>query len=121
MAISLLAISVDGFDIAWLAQFWADVLRRPVRPGASGSFAAIDTASGLRLTFHRVPEGKTVKNRVHPDLAASDYELEIDRLIKLGAVKLADYEQGSSRWTTFADPEGNEFDLVASESLASTS
>ncbi len=113
MATSLLAISVDGSDIARLAQFWADVLDRPVSPGATGSFAAIDTANGLRLMFHQVPEAKTVKNRLHPDLAASDYELETDRLIKLGAVKLNDYEQGSSRWTTFADPEGNEFDLVA--------
>jgi Glyoxalase-like domain len=115
MAISLLAISVDGFDIGWLARFWADVLRQPVSPGATDSFAAVDTASGLRLTFHRVPEGKTVKNRVHPDLAATDYEVEIDRLIKLGAVKLSDYQAGGTRWTTFADPEGNEFDLVASE------
>ena len=113
MATSLLAISVDGSDITRLAEFWADVLGRPVSPGATASFAAIDTGSGLRLMFHRVPEGKTVKNRVHPDLAAADYELETGRLIKLGAVKLNDYEQGSTRWTTFADPEGNEFDLVA--------
>ncbi len=113
MATSLLAISVDGSDIARLAQFWAGVLDRPVSPGATGSFAAIDAASGLRLLFHQVPEGKTVKNRLHPDLATSDYELESDRLIKLGAVKLNELEQGGTRWTTFADPEGNEFDLVA--------
>jgi glyoxalase superfamily protein len=116
MAPSLLAISVDGSDITRLAEFWADVLGRPVSPGATASFAAIDTGSGLRLTFHQVPEGKTVKNRVHPDLASADYELETGRLIKLGAVKLNDYEQGSTRWTTFADPEGNEFDLVATTS-----
>jgi Glyoxalase-like domain len=63
--------------------------------------------------FHQVPEGKVVKNRLHPDLAASDFELETDRLIKLGAVQLNELEQGSSRWTTFADPEGNEFDVIA--------
>jgi predicted enzyme related to lactoylglutathione lyase len=113
MATSILAISFDGHDIARLAQFWSDVLNRPVSPGATGSFAAIDTADGLRLMFHQVPEGKTVKNRLHPDLGASDYEPETERLIKLGAVKLNDFEQGGSRWTTFADPEGNEFDLVA--------
>ena len=113
MAISLLAISVDGSDIARLAQFWADVLGRPVSPGATGSSAVIDMGNGLRLMFHQVPEGKTVKNRVHPDLAASDYDLETKRLISLGAVKLNDIEQGGNRWRTFADPEGNEFDLVA--------
>jgi predicted enzyme related to lactoylglutathione lyase len=113
MATSLLAISVDGSDIARLARFWAEVLDRPVNPGATASSAAIDTASGLRFMFHRVPEGKVVKNRLHPDLATSDYELETDRLIKLGAVKLNEFERGASRWTTFADPEGNEFDLIA--------
>jgi len=89
------------------------VLDRPVNPGATARPAAIDTASGLRLMFHQVPPGKVVKNRLHPDLAASDYGLETDRLIKLGAVKLNEFEQGSSRWTTFADPEGNEFDVIA--------
>jgi predicted enzyme related to lactoylglutathione lyase len=113
MAISLIAISVDGSDITRLAQFWADVLEQPVSPGATDGFAAITTRDGLRLLFHQVPEGKVVKNRVHPDLATTDYEAETDRLIKLGAVQLNDIAQGGSRWRTFADPEGNEFDLVA--------
>ena len=113
MAISLVAISVDGSDIIRLSQFWADVLDQPVNPGATETFAAITTGDGLRLMFHQVPEGKVVKNRVHPDLATADYDSETDRLIKLGAVQLNDIEQGGSRWRTFADPEGNEFDFVA--------
>jgi predicted enzyme related to lactoylglutathione lyase len=113
MAISLVAISVDGSDMTRLAKFWADVLGQPVNPGATESSAAITTRDGLLLLFHRVPEGKVVKNRVHPDLSTTEYEAETDRLIKLGAVKLNDFEQGGSRWTTFADPEGNEFDLIA--------
>jgi hypothetical protein len=116
MATSLIAISVDGSDVTKLARFWAEVLDRPVNPGATDSLAAITARDGLRLMFHRVPEGKVVKNRVHPDLATSDYDAETDRLIKLGAVQLNDIEQGGSRWRTFADPEGNEFDLVATSS-----
>jgi hypothetical protein len=113
MAISLIAISLDGADITKLAGFWAEVLEQPVNPGATETSAAITTLDGLRLLFHRVPEGKVVKNRVHPDLATTDYEADTDRLIKLGAVQLNDIEQGGNRWRTFADPEGNEFDLVA--------
>src|ERR1700726_3680202 len=108
MATSLVAVSVDGSDITNLAQFWADVLDQPVNPGATETFAAITTRDGLRLLFHRVPEGKVVKNRVHPDLATADYQAETDRLIKLGAVQLNEIEHGDSRWRTFADPEGNE-------------
>ena len=113
MAIALVAISIDGADVGRLAQFWADVLDQPVNPGATDSSAAITTRDGLRLLFHQVPEGKIVKNRVHPDLATADYQGETERLITLGAVQLNEIEQGGSRWRTFADPEGNEFDLVA--------
>jgi predicted enzyme related to lactoylglutathione lyase len=113
VAIRVIAISVDGSDITKLAQFWSDVLDQPVNPGATDSFAVITTRDGLRLMFHQVPEGKSVKNRVHPDLATTDYDAETDRLIKLGATPLHDINQGGSRWRTFADPEGNEFDLVA--------
>ena len=116
MAITLIAVSIDGADIGRLAQFWAEVLDQPVNPGATDNSAAITTRDGLRLLFHQVPEGKVVKNRVHPDLATADYQAETDRLIELGAVQLNEVEQGGSRWRTFADPEGNEFDLVAAAS-----
>jgi hypothetical protein len=113
MAISLIAVSVDGSDITKLSEFWAHVLDQPVSPGANESSAAITTRDGLRLMFHQVPEGKIVKNRVHPDLGTADFDGETVRLIELGAVQLNEIEHGSTRWRTFADPEGNEFDLVA--------
>jgi hypothetical protein len=34
-------------------------------------------------------------------------------LIGLGARKVRDVDAGDARWTTFADVEGNEFDLIA--------
>jgi Glyoxalase-like domain len=112
MAITLIAISVDGSDVSRLSEFWSDLLEQPVDPGATDTFAAITIRDGLRLMFHQVPEDKIVKNRVHPDLVTTDYAAETERLVKLGAVRLNDIERGGSRWTTFADPEGNEFDLV---------
>jgi Glyoxalase-like domain len=38
---------------------------------------------------------------------------QTDRLLRLGASVLHVFEETDKhRWTTFADPEGNEFDLV---------
>ncbi|MCU1666951.1 MAG: glyoxalase/bleomycin resistance/dioxygenase family protein [Pseudonocardia sp.] len=114
MAINLWAVGYDTADAEKLARFWSEVLGRPVDPGASAEFAAIETADGGPvLSFHQVPEGKTVKNRMHPDLISTGFAADTERLLQLGATRLNDVEKGSARWTTFADPEGNEFDLIA--------
>jgi hypothetical protein len=58
-----------------------------------------------------VPESKSVKNRLHLDVIATDPEAEIVRLIELGATRVADRDEYGCTWTLMADPEGNEFDL----------
>jgi hypothetical protein len=62
--------------------------------------------------FVTVPEGKTVKNRLHIDLAPGpddDHATEVARLEKLGARRV-DIGQGDAvPWIVMADPEGNEF------------
>lgn len=116
MSNSVIGLSIDCADAAKLARFWADVFGRPVNPEPTAEFAAIDAtepAQGPRLAFHQVPEVKTVKNRLHLDLISGDFAAESDRLLSLGATRVTDVEQGGARWTTFRDPEGNEFDLVA--------
>jgi predicted enzyme related to lactoylglutathione lyase len=117
MTSTVLGLSFDAADPAAQASFWAAVLGREVSEGASGQFAAVAGAdvatSGPFLMFHAVPEGKSVKNRLHLDLAANDFPAESARLISLGANRVRDAEEdGRVKWTTFADPEGNEFDLV---------
>lgn len=65
---------------------------------------------GPRLLFQTVPEGKTVKNRVHLDLHLGDrHEQVIADAIARGATKLHDGHLGPDTWVTLADPEGNEF------------
>ena len=88
MTISVIGLSIDCADPAAVARFWSEVLGRPVNPGASVDGAAIDASApenGPRLTFHKVPEPKTVKNRLHLDLRTSEFEAESERLIGLGA------------------------------------
>lgn len=58
-----------------------------------------------RLYFQKVPESRSVKNRVHLDLRADDVEAEVVRLVGLGAAEL----HRSGTWVTLGDPEGNEF------------
>jgi hypothetical protein len=74
-----------------------------------------------RVLFIEVPEGKTVKNRLHFDLWPTDRTMneEVDRLIADGATlvhDLRDHHGPGTGWATLADPEGNEFCVLRSES-----
>lgn len=84
--------------------------------------AVVDPAgTGPRLFFQQVPEPKTVKNRVHLDINASQgfgvaleerkkqVNAEVERLIGEGATKLRVGEEMGEYWIVMADPEGNEF------------
>jgi hypothetical protein len=111
MAINLYGTSFDAADAAVAAAFWAEVLGRRVNLGAtkeSASLAVRDEAGDTLIMFHGVPEAKVVKNRLHLDLITDDFHTELARLRSLGATEVAKF----ANWSTLADPEGNEFDLI---------
>jgi predicted enzyme related to lactoylglutathione lyase len=117
MSNTFFGVAIDCVDAAALAKFWAEVLGRQVADDATPEHAVVLVddagAHGPRLAFHQVPEPKTVKNRLHLDLITTEFEVETERLVGLGAQKVRDLEQSEARWTTFRDIEGNEFDLIA--------
>jgi predicted enzyme related to lactoylglutathione lyase len=117
MSNKVVGISVDCADADAVARFWGAVLGRQVADGATSENAVLpadnDADSGPRLAFHQVPETKMVKNRLHFDLITDDLGAETSRLLSLGAQKLRDVQGASASWTTFADIEGNEFDVIA--------
>jgi predicted enzyme related to lactoylglutathione lyase len=111
MAVNLYGTSFDAGDAAAVAAFWGEVLGRSVNDGATKESASLATREGTGDTpilFHGVPESKVVKNRLHLDLITDDFDTELARLRSLGATELSE----QPNWTTLADPEGNEFDLI---------
>ena len=66
------------------------------------------------MCFMPVTDAKSVKNRVHLDLASSaeDRDQEIERLLALGARRVDIGQTGAESWTVLADPEGNEFCVI---------
>ena len=80
------------------------------RDGGDPNEIAIDPVDGRGqdILFLRVPEAKTIKNRLHLDLRPDDQDAEVARLLALGATR-ADIGQGQQTWVVLADPEGNEF------------
>jgi hypothetical protein len=125
MASKFTELAIDCADPSGLARFWCQVLDYTVLDEDDG---IVTIGSPLApegkhhagpvppsLTFARVPEGKTVKNRLHIDVNPTDREQdeEVLRLLGLGA-QHADVGQGDVSWVVLADPEGNEFCVLAS-------
>ncbi len=108
---------------AWMAFLEAAGVPADQRDAASAIVPG-DGGSGPRIFFQKVPEPKTAKNRVHLDVRAAPgltgdermaaLELECERLVALGAVRLARHEPAppmSAGFLVLADPEGNELCL----------
>jgi hypothetical protein len=92
MTATLGPLLVDAADPSAMADFWSAVLGRREQE--------------RRLRFRPQRAAKSVKNRVHFDVAVGPDGGGVDRLLTLGARVLADHRPG---WVTLADVEGNEF------------
>ncbi|MFD8206662.1 VOC family protein [Streptomyces sp. NPDC059695] len=113
-------VAIDCADAYELARFWSGVTGRPMdpedRPGAHETQVLL--AEGPVLYFNQVPEAKTTKNRLHLCLRPeTSRDEEVRRLLDLGAAFVADHRNADgSGWAVLADPEGNEFCVLRSES-----
>lgn len=137
-------VTFDCADPGAVSEFWAAALgyqlQAPPPPFASwddaleawhvppdqrnNASAVVDPdATGPRLFFQKVAEGKKIKNRVHLDVRAAPglsgderwdaLESESVRLSAIGASVLARVEADTinAGHIVMADPEGNEFCL----------
>jgi len=97
-------LCLDAADPPALAAFWGMVLGRTVEVRDDGDAALAGERPDDRVWIDRVPEPKTVKNRVHLDLVLPSYA----PLVQAGARVVDDHENARYRWTVLADPEDNE-------------
>lgn len=131
-------MAIDCADPERLARFWTNVLGYRLRepPAGHASWSAYSLAVGTRpdeawtmivdpdgdgpsVLFHKVPEAKVVKNRVHLDVFLAPGEPvdvrrplvapEVARLIGLGATHVRTDDDGEDYYAVLQDPEGNEF------------
>jgi hypothetical protein len=118
VSLRIQCLTIDSHDPKRLATFWAEVLGwrltydeadEVVLEPPEGS-AECDVCPDL--LFIRVSDDKTVKNRLHLDLRPADQDIEIERVLGLGASRVDIGQDGSESWTVLADPEGNEFCIL---------
>ncbi len=118
MASVLSEISVDCTNPMLLARFWCEVLDFKVQEEEVGLVtigAPDENSATIVLTFAQVPEPKLGKNRIHLDVRphGTDQQQEVDRLLSLGASYTDVGQDEDVSWIVLADPEGNEFSVLA--------
>jgi hypothetical protein len=102
-------IVIDCADAKRVAEFWSQALQG-YTVDAQEWGVTMSSESDPLIYFEVVPEGKSVKNRLHLNIQASDREAEVERLVGLGATEVEEIRPGSDYvWTNLLDPEGNEF------------
>ena len=113
---AVLNVTFDCSEPRRVAEFWSEVTGYAIEevrsPGNDHFVASPAGHTWPRLVFVKVPEPKTVKNRVHLDVLPlqRDQSDEVERLLRLGA-RVVDDRRGKTPggWVVLEDPEGNEF------------
>jgi predicted enzyme related to lactoylglutathione lyase len=116
MTSTIAVLAIDAMEPRRVADFWAAALGwQIIDEDDDGVSIAPSTGAWPTIDVFRVPESKSVKNRLHLDLRANGTSTddEVNRLLQLGA-RMADVGQSpDSTWTVLADPEGNEFCVLS--------
>ncbi len=115
MAVRIQCLCIDAVDPRPVAAFWENALSWR-RTYEDADEIVLEPAEGSPeegvvpdLLVLRVPEAKSVKNRLHLDLRPSDQAAEVARLEQLGARRVAVGQDEAVTWVVMADPDGNEF------------
>ena len=95
------SLCIDAVDVAAVQGFWASTLGYELGEHDADVAVLRGSQPGEVVWINRVPEPRTVKQRVHIDVRAESLE-PFAGLERLTA-------EGQFRWTTLADPEGGEF------------
>jgi len=93
-------LCIDAADPHSMSAFWGPLLGWESHPHDDGD-SCLRVGDKVMVWFNRVPEPKTVKNRLHIDVNAES----LDEAMASGAV-VADEQP---RWTVLRDPDGQEF------------
>jgi Glyoxalase-like domain len=133
MALRWYTLVVDCQDVRKQATWWAQALDWTVIHESDKECVIVPSWAddtlieqtpwervGPGMVFVPVPERKSIKNRLHIDLAphiSQDRDAEIERLERLGAKRVDVGQSDAASWTVLTDPEGNEFCVLSSREM----
>lgn len=106
------AITIDTLNPQMLATWWSDVLGIPIA-NDYGLIVQLSASSKFPLIqFQKIEKAAIAGNHVHFDLSTTNLNKETEQLVKMGAKIFKKFELPKIRYTTFHDPDGNNFDVI---------
>lgn len=113
-------VVIGAMDPAGLGRWWSEALEWVVVNDDPNEFEIQPRAGVLPgLLFLQLSEPKSSNNRLHLDFRPLDQEVEVERLVSLGASRV-DIGQGDASWVVMVDPEGNEFCVLQPDQSGET-
>jgi len=112
------AICIDSTDHLPLARWWAELLGWRITHEDDDEAVleppedSPEDGVSPDILILRVPEPKTVKDRIHIDLRPEDQDAEVARAEAMGATRVDIGQGDDSTWVVLADPQGNEFCIL---------
>ena len=115
------SVVIDSADPDALVAFWCQALgyRLALSPAQYRVLVPADgQPPGPVVVLQRVPEARSAKNRMHLDLHPADAADHVAALERAGGRRVGERVTEMSEtlgiwWQVMADPEGNEFCVVA--------
>jgi catechol 2,3-dioxygenase-like lactoylglutathione lyase family enzyme len=112
MRIGSVVIECNDFEAMW--RFWAEALHYIAREEPEDGWVVLRDPRGpnVNLSFQKVQEPRTGKNRLHFDLYTENQAAEVERLLALGATRHPRNAEPGEDFVVLADPDGNLFCVV---------
>ena len=121
MSLRIQCLCIDAHDPSAIAAFWESAIgwrrthEEPDEVVLEPPAGSAEDGVVPDLLFLKVPESKTLKNRLHIDLRPDDQQAEVERLESLGARRVSVGQTAGATWVVLADPDGNEFCVLRAQ------
>jgi predicted enzyme related to lactoylglutathione lyase len=109
-------VTIDCLETKRVAAFWGALLDVPLQSHSQAAWFRVGplVSGGPVINFQPVPERKVGKTRIHLDLWTDDLDAAVALAEHLGGRRVGEMgEDPEGVGFVMADPEGNEFCLVA--------
>ncbi|MCI8602226.1 MAG: VOC family protein [Oscillospiraceae bacterium] len=100
-------------DVPRAVAFWSEALHYQLKYPASDDWAILvpKEGTGIQLSLSKVSSPKA--RRHHIDLFTDDQDVEVARLLALGATRKEWFYPAGADYVVLQDPDGNSFCVVS--------